>query len=114
MSVLDVKFLDESLSVVYDFITANSDSTSVVVKVQNLQLYFGSENDSAGEMLQLTKDNFERSVEISIEDTAPQNENEPGNKGDMRIVESGPGAGYIYIHNGVKWVRSPLETTWNI
>lgn len=36
MSVLDVKFLDESLSVVYDFITANSDSTSVVVKVQNL------------------------------------------------------------------------------
>lgn len=36
MSVLDLKFLDESLSVVYDYATANSDSTSLVVKVQNL------------------------------------------------------------------------------
>lgn len=36
MSVLDLKFLDESLSVVYDFLTADSDSTAISVKVQNL------------------------------------------------------------------------------
>ena len=36
MSVLDLKFLDESLSVVYDFLTANSDSGSVELKIQNL------------------------------------------------------------------------------
>lgn len=36
MSVLDLKFLDESLSVVYDYLTANSDEDAVTVKVQNL------------------------------------------------------------------------------
>jgi len=78
-------------------------------------IYMGSETDSAGEMLQFTKDNVERSVEVATENTAPVNENEPGNKGDMRIVEQGnPGGGYLYIHNGIRWVRSPLEESWSL
>ena len=78
-------------------------------------IYMGSETDSAGEMLQFTKDNVERSVEVATENTAPVDENAPGNKGDMRIVEQGsPGGGYLYIHNGIRWVRSPLEESWSL
>lgn len=36
MSVLDIKFLDSTSSVVYDYLTANSDTGAVTLKIQNV------------------------------------------------------------------------------
>ena len=90
---------------------ANFDIGSAEYKVRHL---FLSDNSLTIGDTVFSEQNVDRSVEISIENVAPQNQDAAGNKGDMRIVQDGPGAGYIYIHNGEKWVRSPLETNWNI
>jgi len=105
---------------------ANFDLGSAEYKVRHLflsdnSLYFGSENDSAGEMVQLTKSNVQRSVEIyNVGDdlnnnplnpnplSVPPQPNDPGRKGDIRTIG---GYAYICIQDN-QWVRFALEETW--
>ena len=89
--------------------------------LSNNSVYFGSENDSAGEMVQLTKSNVQRSVEIyNVGDdlnndplnpnplTVPPQPTDPGRKGDIRTIG---GYAYICIQDD-QWVRFALEETW--